>query len=44
MGFFPYSTQNRQIKVLPTAHAFLEQIAEYSTANNSTYTVTEKGS
>ena len=35
MGFFPYSTQNRQIKISPTAFCR----ANRRVANNSTYTV-----
>ena len=35
MGFFPYSTQNHQLKILSIAS--LERIAKYLTHHNSTY-------
>ena len=35
MGFFPYSTQNYQLKILSIAS--LEQIAKIRLTNNSTY-------
>ena len=38
MGFFPYSIQNRQFKILPIT--FLEQI---QLTNNSTYAVVVYG-
>ena len=37
MGFFPYSTQTRQIKISPTAFCR----ANRRVANNSTYTVSD---